>query len=203
MIFQILKNCLKFGKKFHFREFLFFLCMLLTFSGPVMGQMEELKQTANAFYQSNATHFDRKLYNLSSRDHGKIKETEPTGIFEMQLTHKERDLNTGRKMRVYLTLYQYRDEDDCRMASEFWFKRFIGGASIRPNKKTKLPSVESSYFILLNSGYIAILDVSCLEWEKEKWEMIKKSFLHIFEEKKSKALEIDCTGTLHWSLNPF
>ncbi|MFN4299196.1 MAG: hypothetical protein ACK4EX_05610 [Thermaurantimonas sp.] len=167
-------------------------------------QIEELKQMANAFYQANAEKYERKLYNLASRDHGKIQETAPASTFEMLLTRKDKNPETGKKSRIYLTIYYYSDPDECRLAAEIWFKKFIRNSSVKPNRKAKINDPEGQYYILFNQEYILVLDTPCYEWEKEEWNNLKKSLLKIFEEPQSKALDIDCsTGIVTWSLNSF
>ena len=193
----------KFGKIFHKMEKAFFTGIFILTSQAIKAQFEELKQMAHAFYQSNYGQYDRKLYNLANRDHGKIKESEPSDVFEMQLIRKEKNPETNRKTRVYLTVYGFEDSTECRIASDFWFKRFIGGSNIRPNRKSKIQNTESNYFILINTTYILITDIPCLDWELEEWKTLKKSLLNIFEEKNSKAIEIDCKGQVLWSMNSY
>lgn len=193
----------KFGKKFPLLDKIWCSALLFIFSFPIQAQFEEVKQMADAYYQSLSDKYDRKLYNLASRDHGKIKHTEPTDIFEMLLIRKDKNPETGRKTRLYMTIYGYQDAEECRAATDFWFKRFIGGGSIRPNRKSKIQYTESYYYILVNQTYILIVDIPSMDWEIEEWKMLKKSLLNIFEEKNSKAIEIDSKGQVLWSLNSF
>lgn len=196
--------CLNFGKIFHLLEKKWFVLFLYAIGLAAQAQMEELKQMANAFYQMQADEYDRKLYNLATRDHGKIRETAPSATFEMLLTRKNKNPETGKKTRFYITIYSFSDADECRSAAELWFKKFIRNSSIKPNRKTKITDPEAQYYILFNREYILVMDTPCFEWEKEEWNRIKKSLLKIFEESQSKALEIDClSGVAHWSLNTF
>lgn len=201
---KFVKNSSIFGKIFQKLEtnWVFFLLFLVGFAAQA--QIEEQKQMANAFYQANAEKYERKLYNLASRDHGKIRETVPASTFEMLLTRKDKNPETGKKSRIYLTIYSYNDPDECRSAAEVWLKKFIRNSSIKPNRKAKIIDPEAQYFILFNREYILVMDMPCYEWEKEEWNTVKKSLLKVFEEPQSKALEIDCTtGTVTWSLNSF
>ncbi|MFN3952100.1 MAG: hypothetical protein ACK4KT_06830 [Thermaurantimonas sp.] len=184
-------------------EKIWFSALFFTVSFPILAQFEEVKQMADAYYQSQSDKYDRKLYNLASRDHGKIKESDPVHMFEMQLIRKDKNPETGRKTKAYLTIYGYQDAEECRAATDFWFKRFIGNGSIRPNRKSKIQYTESYYYIMVNQTYLLIVDIPCMDWEIEEWNMLKKSLLHIFEEKNSKAIEIDCKGQVLWSLNSY
>ncbi|GCD78156.1 hypothetical protein JCM31826_16380 [Thermaurantimonas aggregans] len=204
MLYKLVKNSSIFGKIFQNLEAKWIVLFLLAIGLKAHAQMEELKQLANAFYQANADKYDRKLYNLASRDHGKIRETAPVSTFEMLLTRKDKNPETGKRCRIYLTIYYYSDPDECRSAAEVWFKKFIRNSSIKPNRKSKITDPEAQYYILFNREYILIMDMPCYEWEKEEWNTVKKSLLKVFEESQSKALEIDCgTGTVIWSLNSF
>lgn len=195
--------CSKFGKKFQILESLTIALSFLCGVPMLQAQIEEPKQMAEAWYQSFEGKYEKRLYNLASRDHGKIRDTEPSGIFEMLLTRKDKNPESGRKTRIYLTIYAYDNVSECRSATDFWFKKFIRGSAIRPNRKSKVSDPEASYYILLNDAYIAIMETPCFEWEKEEWNAAKKALLKIFEERQSKALEIECTGVLSWSLHAY
>lgn len=191
-----------FGKKFQNLEFLSIFLLTLMNCAPSFAQHEELRQLANALYSAVSDSYDRKLYNLATRDHGKIRQTNPETI-EMLLTTLSKSDETGRKMRAYITLYAYSDRDECRSASDFWFKHFIKGNSIKPNKKTTVKNTEHHYFVLFNAEYILIVDIPCFELDQQAWKSLKKNVLKIFEEPLTSALEINCKGEAVWSLNAY
>ena len=177
---------------------------VVTFSFPIYGQVEELKQKVESFKTEHSEQYELKFLNIADRDLGAIDDTYPAWKDKFMLKGKEKtENNLGSKSyaKFYFSIYAYESLKDRQYALKDWMEKFLEGESIRPGRDMRTYDYATPTLILINDTEIIILNYKCSDFNEENFEEWQDKLLKYFGADNTMLIEVLCGGPLKWTKN--
>ena len=173
---------------------------------PIFGtaQIEELKQTVEAFKNEHSEEYEVKFLNIAERDLGMIDDTYPAWKDKFLLKAKNKSANNlGSKsyQKFYVNVYAYETLKDRQYALKDWMEEFLEGEAIRPGREMRSYDYATPTLILINDTEIIILNYKCSDFSDDNFEYWEDELLKYFGKDNSMLIEVLCGGPLKWTKN--